>query len=194
MKVERIAEPIVVTGATGFIGRSLVNRLLEEGYRKVRALVLPADPLPRAWLGPEPGRDRVDIVRGDVTRLGDVAAVMGDAKTVFHLAAKVGDWGHPEEHHRITVMGTEHVLGEAARRQARVIMTSSVVVYGRQIGQKVCDEQTPMGAPLGPYSASKQAQERCGLRLEASHGLKLTVVRPTNVYGPGSIPWVHEAA
>ena len=68
----------------------------------------------------------------------------------------------------------------------------SIVVYGERLGRQICDESTPFGRPLGPYSRSKQAQERIARDLEATDGLRVTLVRPANVFGPGSIPWVHE--
>src|SRR4030095_14025539 len=124
--MERIAEPIVVTGATGFIGRRLTARLLQEGYAP-HAFVLPSDPIP---IG---GGDRVRSAHGDVADRLDVMNAMREAATVFHLAAVVGDWGSPALHRRVTVNGTEHVLAEAARRDARVLLVSSVVVYGHRI-------------------------------------------------------------
>jgi nucleoside-diphosphate-sugar epimerase len=178
-----LQEPVVVTGATGFIGRRLVKRLLDDGCRP-RALVLAGDTVPVTW-------DRhVDVERGDVAHPGDVARAMRDAATVFHLAALVSDWGDDAAHQRVTVRGTENVLGEAARQGARAVLASSVVVYGDRVGREVCEEHLPMGRPLGPYSRSKQEQERIAHHLEALAGLKVTIVRPTNVYGAGSVPWV----
>lgn len=183
VKTERIPEPIVVTGATGFIGRHLLRRLRREGYRP-RAFVLPSDPLPEDW------GDAVEVVRGNVTQPLTVSAAMRDAKTVFHLAAMVGDWGTEEQHQLVTVRGTENVLTAAVRADARVLLASSVVVYGDGIRTEVCDERRPFGKPLGPYSRSKQAQEKLARRLEGTDGLKVTLIRPTNVFGPGSVPWV----
>ena len=207
MKIERIREPILVTGATGFIGRRLVHRLRQEDY-KPRAFVLPHDPIPSDWNAlfarPDPAKtsdsatsgapgEAVQVVRGDVTQRASVAAATRGARTVFHLAAMVGDWGRAEQHERVTVRGTEHVLCEAAHQEAHVILASSVVVYGNAIGTAVCDENRPFGTPLGPYSRSKQAQERLAQKYEGSEGLKVTIVRPTNVFGPGSVPWVDQA-
>jgi nucleoside-diphosphate-sugar epimerase len=178
-----IREPILVTGATGFIGRRLVKRLRDDGYAP-RAFALPDDTIPAEW------GDAVSVLRGDVSHRAQVMAAMRDIGTVFHLAAMVGDWGSAAEHERITVRGTEHVLTEAARSGARAILASSVVVYGDALGSEVCDEHRPMGRPLGAYSRSKQAQERIAHQLEAQASLKVTIVRPCNVFGPGSRPWV----
>jgi nucleoside-diphosphate-sugar epimerase len=154
--------------------------------------VLPSDAIPDEW-GDGSSEADVHVVRGDVTKPTSVAGAMRGVATVFHPAAMVGDWGAPETHELITVRGTEHVLTEAARGGAHALLASSVVVYGDAIGKAVCDEHRPFGKILGPYSRSKQAQENIAQRLEGSDGLKVTVIRPTNVYGPGSVPWVDKA-
>ncbi len=177
--------PALVTGATGFIGRRLVARLLAGG-RAVRALALPGEPVERCWPGP------VEVFRGDVRdRTAVEAAVMG-AGVVLHLAAVVGDWGRESLYQAVTVEGTRNVLGAAAAAGVRAVLVSSVTVYGDAIGSDVCDEDHPFGRPQGPYGRAKQAQERIARELEAAAGLRVTIVRPTNVYGPGSRPWVDD--
>jgi nucleoside-diphosphate-sugar epimerase len=175
---------VLVTGATGFIGGRLVGRLLAEGVEP-RALVLPGEEVPVTWAG------AVEVVRGDVADPEAAEAVVGMG-TVFHLAAVVGDWGPQEHFQRVTVDGTRHLLTAAARAGARVVLVSSITVYGDQLGRQVCGEDRPLGHPLGPYSGSKQAQERLALKLEAEAGLEVVRVRPANVYGPGSRPWVNQ--
>jgi len=180
----RIPEPIAVTGATGFIGRRLIARLISEGYR-VHALALPDDPIPIEWAG-----SRVVVRRTDVTRRGEVVDGLAGTHFVFHLAALVSDWGRPEDHARVTVGGTENVLAEAAARGERALLVSSIAAYGDRLSRALCDEDTDPGEPLGPYGASKLMQERIAGRLEGERGLRVTIVRPANVFGPGSGPWV----
>ncbi len=163
-----------------------MRRLRQEGYRP-RAFVRPTTALPQEW------PHDAEVIRGDIAQATRVSAAAENAKTVFHLAAVVDDWGSPELHERVTVRGTENVLGEASRVGARVVLASSVVVYGERIGRGVCDEQQPLGKALGPYSRSKQAQEQLAYQLEGSRGLKVTIVRPTNIYGPNCVPWVDKA-
>jgi nucleoside-diphosphate-sugar epimerase len=182
-----LADPVLVTGATGFIGRRLSARLASEGAR-VRALVLPNDPF-TAQLPPA-----VEVRPGDVTDADAVASAVAGAGTVIHLAAVVGDWGPDALFERVTVGGTRNVLGAAARAGARAVLASSVVYYGDAIGRDVCHEDHPAGRPLGPYSRTKQAQEQIARDLAAGAGLRVTIVRPTNVFGPGSRPWVHDVA
>ncbi len=177
--------PVLVTGATGFIGRRIVERLLAGGAA-VSAFVLPGESVPVGWgAGGE-------VVRGDVADAPAVDRAMEGIGTVVHLAAVVGDWAPASLFDRVTVRGTRHVLSAAAAARARAVLASSVVVYGDSIGRDVCDEDHPFGRPLGLYGRSKQAQELCARELAASRGLEVVIVRPTNVFGPGSRPWVDE--
>jgi nucleoside-diphosphate-sugar epimerase len=178
----QIAGPVLVTGATGFIGRRLVARLLERGVA-VRALVLPDD---------AGGLDaRAELVRGSIERAEDVRRAAGGAATVMHLAAIVGDWGDAALFRAVTVEGTRNVL-QAVEPGARVILASSVVVYGDAIGRDVCDEDHAFGRPLGNYSRSKQDQEWLAFEIAAARGVSLSALRLVNVYGAGSRNWVDE--
>ena len=188
-----LREPVLVTGATGFIGRWLIDELVRRGI-ECRALVLPGEALeglPWVGNGGVP-KARVAVVRGDVTDPDSVRRASEGIGTVVHLAAVVQDWGSSELHRRVTVEGTENVLGAAAEQGARAVLASSIVVYGDGLGDGPCPESRPHGRAFGPYSRSKQAQERIARRLEAELDLDLVIVRPANVFGPGSQPWVHE--
>jgi nucleoside-diphosphate-sugar epimerase len=66
------------------------------------------------------------------------------------------------------------------------------VVYGDKIQSQSCPEETGYGKTFGPYSRTKQAQEKLGWDYHKNKGLKLSVVRPANVYGPRSGPWLHD--
>jgi nucleoside-diphosphate-sugar epimerase len=172
---------VLVTGASGFIGRSLVARLRGE-RAAVRALVLPDEPVE---LGAE-------IARGDVTRPESLVPAMRGVRLVYHLAARVGDWGAEELFRSVNVDGTRNVLAAAAEAGVeRVVVTSSLVVYGSQLGSEVCDEDLPREHGCGPYSRTKRAQEELALDFHRFGRVPVTVVRPGNVFGPDSAPWVH---
>lgn len=179
--------PVLVTGATGFIGRRLVARLLDEGAA-VRALVLDGDPaeglLPKG---------SVEIVRGSVTDRASVERAAAGSEVVFHLAAVVGDWAPEELFQSVTIEGTRNALSAAAEAGARAILASSIVVYGDALGRAECHEERPFGRALGSYSRSKQEQERIALDLARRSGLAVTLLRLANVFGPGSRPWVEMA-
>jgi len=171
---------ILVTGASGFIGRSLVARL--RGRRNaVRALVLPEE---RVALDAE-------IARGDVTLPETLVPAMRGMRLVYHLAAIVGDWGPEALYRAVNVDGTRNLLiAAAAAGVERVVVVSSLVVYGSQLGAEICDEDMPREHGCGPYSRSKRAQEELALDFHRFGRVPVTVVRPGNVYGPGSVNWV----
>ncbi|MGI9265398.1 MAG: NAD-dependent epimerase/dehydratase family protein [Gammaproteobacteria bacterium] len=179
--------PILVTGATGFIGRRLVARLREHDF-EVRALVLPGESPPAEW------DSSVCIVHGDISDRQAVNYAVDGVAGVVHLAAVVGDWGPESLFQRVTVDGTQFVFKAALQRHIPVVLASSIVVYGDRLGRQVCDENTPHGRPLGPYGRAKQAQETIARNLVDRECADIRVVRPGNVYGPGSGPWVNEAA
>ncbi|HTE51240.1 MAG TPA: NAD-dependent epimerase/dehydratase family protein [Kofleriaceae bacterium] len=171
---------VLVTGASGFIGRSLVARLRRE-RDAVRALVLPGEAAPLD----------AEIARGDVTRPETLTPALRRVRTVYHLAAVVGDWGAESLYQAVNVTGTRNLLGAAADAGVeRVVVVSSVVVYGSQLAREVCDEDLPREHGCGPYSRSKRAQEELALDFHRFGRVPVTVVRPGNVFGPGSINWV----
>jgi nucleoside-diphosphate-sugar epimerase len=179
-------KPVLVTGATGFIGRRLVARLLAEGCA-VRALVLPDESIAGLPEG------AVEIVRGSVTDRAEVDRAVDGMDLVFHLAAVVGDWADEGLFRAVTVGGTRSVLSAAAAQGARAVLASSIVVYGDAIGRGECGEDHPFGGALGHYSRSKQEQERIAFHLADTKDLRVTALRLANVYGPGSRPWVEMA-
>jgi nucleoside-diphosphate-sugar epimerase len=179
-----VPSPVLVTGATGFIGRRLVHRLISAGFR-VRVLVLPEDPVPPHWHG------GTNLITGDISDPESVHTAMKDCSVVFHLAAVVGDWGPESLYQRVTVDGTRFVFQAATEYGTRVVLASSIVVYGHHLRRDRCEESLPMGKPYGPYSRSKQQQESLAAEFAGSAG-DVRIVRPANVYGPHSGPWVEE--
>ena len=180
--------PVLVTGAGGFIGRRVVARLLQEGVG-VRALLLPDEAAPAEWTEPPNG---VKVVRGDICDPDAVRRALDGTDRLIHLAALVGDWGAEAAHRRVTVGGTETIFRAAADAGVRCVLASSIVVYGDALGRDVCHEEHPPGRACGAYGRAKQAQEQIARGLERERGLQLSVVRPANVFGPGSGPWVRD--
>lgn len=180
-----IEQPILVTGATGFIGSHLVASLLKKAY-KVKAIVLPDESMKADW------KDRVEIYRGDIAEYALVERSLQGIKTVFHLAALVQDWGLASLHQRITVNGTKNLCRAASHVKARVVLVSSIAVYGDRINKQLCTEDVGFGRPQGLYGRSKQEQERILRHYATEKGLQSTIVRPSNVYGAASKPWVDE--
>lgn len=178
---------VLVTGGGGFLGQALIKLLLGDDHCKVTVLALPHEAVPATW------GTRVHVVRGDVTCLDDVAKAAQGCGHIFHLAAMVGDSGTYAQHERVTVGGTANVFKVALKQGAAVVLTTSICAYGDAIQRGICTEDTAPGVPQGPYGAAKQGQERLAWQFKAEGG-KVCVVRPANIIGPGSGPWLLDAA
>jgi 2-alkyl-3-oxoalkanoate reductase len=185
MMNNKIAQPVMVTGATGFIGGRVVHKLLHENI-PVKALVLPHEVTPPEWAS------KVDIIRGGISDPQAVAEAVRGVKTIIHLVAVVSDWGDEKKYWEFTVEGSRLVFEQAIQNKARVVLASSIAVYGDKIQKQSCPEETGYGKTLGPYSRTKQAQEKLAWGYHDNKGMILSVVRPSNVYGPGSGPWLHD--
>lgn len=182
-----LQDTVLVTGGCGFLGRALVGQLLQHTPCQINVLALPHEAVPPAW------SSRVKVIRGDITRLADVEQAAQRCQHIFHLAALVGDGGTVAQHERVTVGGTAHVFDVAWRQGAAVILTTSVCAYGDAIQRGTCAEDTPLGAPQGPYGRAKQGQEQLAWRFRDQGG-RVCVVRPANIIGPGCGPWLLDAA
>ncbi|WGL17634.1 NAD-dependent epimerase/dehydratase family protein [Microbulbifer bruguierae] len=176
-----------VTGAGGFIGRHLVHQLLTENVRVV-ALMMPGERVPEEWAA---WGDQLRSVIGDVRTLTGLADEIGPVDAIFHLAAVVGDWGALQSHVDITVHGTEQAIELAQRWGSHFIVTTSVCAYASALAKGKLNEESPVGKPCSPYEFCKQEQERVTLEAVKHGGLKATIVRPGNVFGVGSGPWVN---
>jgi nucleoside-diphosphate-sugar epimerase len=169
---------VALTGATGYTGGRLLQRLLAGGH-SVQALARPASvaTVPRA-----PG---VTVVEG---ALGDVAAaarLVEGMDAVLHVAAVYRTAGHPDSYYReVNVGGTEVLLEASARAGlSRFVHTSTVGVHGH-VEHPPADENAPI-APGDVYQATKAEAEALALRFQKSRGLPVVVVRPGAIYGPG---------
>ncbi|WP_206483308.1 NAD-dependent epimerase/dehydratase family protein [Thalassotalea sp. G2M2-11] len=173
---------VFITGAGGFIGRHLVDELLNKGVT-ITALMLANEPVPSEW------GDKVRIVIGDVRKLVSMANEIGEFDTLFHLAAIVSDWGAKQDHIDITVHGTEQAIKLAAINKARFVVTTSIAAFGSAMGTGRIDESTPCGSTASSYEYVKQLQEKVTLDAVKQQGLSAAIIRPANVYGVGSV-WV----
>lgn len=184
-EVRSSTNPIaLVTGAAGFIGGHVVERLISSDFR-VRGLVR-ADAQEKFVrdLGGEP-------VRGDVTRPETLRDAVRGCHTVIHVAARVTDWGDWPAFESATVRGTENMLRAAAEAGVRrFVLVSSVAVYDNRVGDKlhVVPEDTPHNGVgdrlLGYYSRSKLLAEELGWEFHRRGDLAVSAVRPAWVYGP----------
>jgi nucleoside-diphosphate-sugar epimerase len=119
----------------------------------------------------------------DVTDRQALGAALGGVDLVVHTAAQVREWGSMDDFVRVNVAGTAHVLDACAEGGAdRVVHLSSVVVYGYASPSEQ-DESAFRRAHGNPYIDTKSASDRLACRRGA------VVIRPGDVYGPGSVPW-----
>ncbi len=170
----------LVTGAAGFLGSALANRLAREGHQ-VRGY----DDLSAG----DPSRLSADVLftRGDVTDRPKLWTLFQDIDCVYHLAAKVSvpeSILYPREYNIINVGGTVSVM-EAMRDVGvrRVILISSGAIYGDQ-GQQPLVENAPPN-PRSPYAVSKLAAEHYVHTIGALWGIETVALRVFNAYGPG---------
>jgi UDP-glucose 4-epimerase len=177
----------LVTGAAGFLGSALANRLAREGHQ-VRGLddLSAGDP---ARLEPN-----VLFTRGDVANRPKLWTLLQDVDCVYHLAARVSvpeSIIYPREYNTVNVGGTVSVM-EAMRDVGvkRVVLISSGAVYGNQDIQPFT-EQTPP-EPASPYAVSKLSAEFYVRTIGALWGIETVVLRVFNAYGPGQpLPAAH---
>jgi len=178
---------VLVTGADGFIGSHLVERLVAEGAR-VRAFCLYNSRGSAGWLDElDPATcDRVDIRLGDIRDARLVEAATEGVEVVFHLAALIAipySYTAPQSFVETNVGGTLNAL-EAARRAGvrRFIQTSTSEVYGTPETLPI-RETHPLRAQ-SPYAATKVAADQLALAFHATYALPAVVLRPFNTFGP----------
>jgi len=172
----------LVTGAGGFIGSFLVRGLVERGY-SVRGLFLPNEDAAAAQ------RLGVEVFRGDLTRPQTLAGAVDGVEIVFHLAARVADWGGMKLFSRVTVEGTENLLRECRGTIQRFVYFSSIAALGLGRDLNGLDEDAPRVVCGVPYCDTKGQAEDLVKRLAGEVGIEYVIVRPANVIGPGSV-WV----
>ncbi|WP_026910414.1 NAD-dependent epimerase/dehydratase family protein [Patulibacter minatonensis] len=173
------ADPIrvLVTGALGFIGRAVTDRLIADGHEVV-------------------GIDRVadpsrGVVVGDTTDPGAWRTALDGCGAVVHTAAVVSNAVELDEQWRVNVLGTRRVV-EAARDAgvARVVHLSSIRAFSDLGFPDGVTEDHPVRPDGNPYVDTKIASEHVVLQAHAAGEVEGVVIRPGDVYGPGSRPWV----
>ena len=174
---------VLVTGGEGFIGSTLVDRLVREGA-DVRALVHYKPYGDKGFLAGKD--DEVEIIAGDVRDPVRLDSAVEGRDVVFHLAALIGipySYESPDSYVQANVMGTQNVLNACRRTGvARMVHTSTSETYGTAITAPI-GEDHPL-QPQSPYSASKIGADMMALSYWHAFELPVAVVRPFNTYGP----------
>ena len=174
----------LVTGSTGLVGSTLVERLMARGY-EVRALARKTSDLSHLKT------TGAEIVFGNITEFDTLPPVVKGIDTVFHCAAKVTPgWGSWKEYEETTVRGTENMLRASAEAGIkRLLQVSSFTVYGDacQKGDIPADENTPCEAcktPLTFYDYAKMLAEQACWEFHKQGKIQVSMIRIGSAYGP----------
>ena len=183
-----MGKAVLVTGAGGFIGSHLVERLVRDGH-EVRALVRYNGRDDRGHL------DRVDpdvrgqfqVIRGDLKDPEAVRRAVAGQNLVFHLGALIAipySYENPLDVVQTNIDGTAHVLNacRASNTLERVVLTSTSEVYGTARYVPI-DEAHPLQGQ-SPYAATKIGSDALGLSYFCAFELPVSVLRPFNTFGP----------
>jgi nucleoside-diphosphate-sugar epimerase len=183
MNMNLANKTVAITGVGGFIGLRLAERCLQRGM-KVRGLEVSALASARARAA------GVDVRSGSVEDEAAMATLFAGVDIVVHTAATVAAGGDLEAFRKVNVEGTRATLSAARRAGvARFVHLSSVMVYGFRYPCLV-DEDGPMRGEGSPYCTTKIESERVALGSDEPGRMRVTALRPGDVYGPGCRPWV----
>ena len=160
------SKKILVTGATGFVGKHLVQALISKGHI-VYAL---SRQRPSAFLE----ENGVKIITGDIT---DPISLPSDIKTIYHCAGVINK---PKEMEKVNVLGTQNIVEIAIKNNCKLIYLSSAGIVG-ETKEMILDEHTACH-PQNDYEISKYKAEQIVLA-GIKRGLKAHILRPVTIFG-----------
>jgi NAD dependent epimerase/dehydratase len=186
--MKAMGKRVLVTGAGGFIGSHLVERLVVDGH-EVRALVRynGRDDLGQVDRLPAGVRNAIEVHRGDLKDPEAVRKAVKGRERVYHLGALIAipySYQNPLDVVQTNALGTCHVLDAARDSDSieRVVLTSTSEVYGTAQFVPITEQHPLRGQ--SPYAASKIASDALGESYHRSFGLPVTTLRPFNTFGP----------
>jgi nucleoside-diphosphate-sugar epimerase len=193
--IVRPDDPILITGAAGFIGSRVVRGLLNRGFRNVRCLVRPSSDIDRFRAMSEPHADgaRVEIVSGNLLSRDDCVTAARDVVAVVHLAAARGEKSFPDAFMN-SVVTTRNLLEACAHSGTirRFVSISSFAVYTNtnKPRKRLLDESCPVDERSElrghAYTFAKVKQDEIVKQYASTHGIPCVIVRPGYVYGAGN--------
>jgi dTDP-glucose 4,6-dehydratase len=178
---------ILVTGADGFIGSHLVERLVNQGY-KVRAMVLYNSFNSWGWLDSLNSqiRDSIEIFSGDIRDPFCVNKAVKGCDCVLHLAALIAipySYNSPKSYLETNIDGTLNVLQAVKENKcSKMVHISTSEVYGSAQYVPIDENHPKIGQ--SPYSATKIAADQLAISFNKSFELPVGIIRPFNTFGP----------
>lgn len=191
--MDEMEKKVIVTGAAGFIGSHLCERLISEGYRvtAVDSLTDYYDPeRKRRHLARIIPHDRMTFLEEDLNHC-ELDGILDGAVCVFHLAAQAGvrmSWGREFSHYvDSNILATQRLL-EALKSKGsvRLVYSSSSSIYGESANLPMREEDKPN--PLSPYGVTKLSGEHLCVLYNANFGTDFIALRYFTVYGPRQRP------
>ncbi len=169
---------LIITGATGFIGRHIADRLIEDGHEVIGIGRNPK-------IGSELEDKGVVFRTVDITSLEEMTNSISEADCMIHCAAKIGGWGKYGDFYNANVLGTSNVI-HACRKYGinKIITVSSPSIYYTGKDRINVNENDPVPNKLANhYSTTKLMADRELLKFERE-GFKTIILRPRAVHGP----------
>jgi len=176
---------VLVTGAAGFLGSYLTEKLIENGH-EVRVLMHYDSNNNWGWLENSEHKKNIEFVFGDIRDFDSVFSAMQGIDEVFHLAALIGipySYLSPLAYIKTNIEGTYNVLQSAKLLNTKnIIITSTSETYGSAQYIPIDEKHPKVGQ--SPYSATKIGADNLAESFHRSFGLPIKIVRPFNIYGP----------
>lgn len=188
-------DPILITGASGFIGSRVLECLVERGYRNLRCLARPSGDTGKleAIKARAGGTVAIEIIRGNLLSRPDCAAITKDVAVIYHLAAGRGEKSYPDAFMN-SVVTTRNLLDATLEHGClkRLVGISSFSVYsnrnkpnGRWLDESCPMEERPEQRG-DAYTFAKVKQDELLMEYGRKHNLPYVILRPGFVYGPGN--------
>lgn len=172
-------QKVVITGATGFLGGALAQRLITEGahVRLIARSPHRADAL---------RKHGAEVVQGDLTDIDSLRKAVKDCAIVFHVAV---DYTNYQRQRQVNIEGTCNLAQAAADANVkRFVHISTVAAYGSHVSG-IINEETPLCPIAYPYALTKAEAEQRLVKLATQHDLPYTIIRPGMIYGANASMW-----
>lgn len=178
---------VLVTGATGFIGATLVRRLLKEG-NTIGVLSRDETKLDTSF------KEKVKIYKADISDLASLEfslSSINDVDVIFHLAACIDYSASKEKLFQVNVEGTSNLLNLAVKHGIKkFVFTSSIEAIGPIKREDIPADESHVCQPVNTYGESKLEAEKQVIRFGSEGKMATVILRLGNVYGPGSLSFI----